>query len=173
MSGGNTTKAPGLKDLPYRRGVGAVLFNGQGLVFIGRRFSNKHPPSWQMPQGGIDEGETPEQAVMRELAEETGVNKAEVVAESKKWMTYDLPDELVGVAWGGKFRGQVQKWFALRFTGDDTDIDLNVHNKPEFRDWQWAAFEELPSLIVPFKRQLYEEILVEFKEIPTRIAADS
>ncbi|NQU62120.1 MAG: RNA pyrophosphohydrolase [Rhodospirillales bacterium] len=170
MGGKNTNKVPDLKNLPYRRGVGAVLFNGQGLVFVGRRFGKKYPLSWQMPQGGIDEGEVPEQAVYRELAEETGVEKAEVIAESKEWLTYDLPDELVGVAWGGKFRGQTQKWFALRFTGVDGDVDLNVHKKPEFRDWQWVAFKDLPDLIVPFKRRLYEEILLEFKDLPNRIA---
>ncbi len=168
MNGGDSKKA---RNLPYRRGVGAVLFNGEGKVFIGCRFGGKYPKSWQMPQGGIDEGETPEQAVLRELAEETGCGKADIIAETKQWLAYDLPDHLLGVSWGGKYKGQKQKWFALRFTGVDSDFNLNLHTKPEFFDWRWAILDELPDLIVPFKRRLYNDIVEEFGDLPERIMA--
>ena len=167
MSGGNPKNAAAL---PYRRGVGAMLFNGEGKVFIGRRFSAKYPNSWQMPQGGIDKEEDPKQAVLRELAEETGTDKAEIIAETKEWLTYDLPENLLGVSWDGRFRGQEQKWFALRFTGVDTDFNLDLHHKPEFCEWRWAGVEELQDLIVPFKRQLYKDILEEFRGLVDKIA---
>ncbi len=167
-------------DLPYRLGVGAALFNAQGLVFIGLRAGGRglraggrFPMAWQMPQGGIDEGEAPADAVVRELEEETGTAKADIIAESRAWLTYDLPDELVGVAWGGKYRGQKQKWFALRFTGADSDFDLDAADKPEFREWRWAGLRELPGLIVPFKRRLYDDIVAEFHDIPERIASQA
>lgn len=159
------------EDLPYRRGVGAVLFNAEGKVFVGRRAGGGYRNAWQMPQGGIDGEETPEEAVLRELAEETGTGKADIVAETRSWLTYDLPDNLIGVSWRGKYRGQMQKWFALRFTGDDADFDLDTHEKPEFSDWRWVGLEELPGLVVPFKRRLYEDILAEFHDLPARIAA--
>ena len=120
-------------------------------------------PAWQMPQGGIDPGETPIQAAMRELEEEIGTCKAEFVAESRAWMTYDLPAELARSVWGGRYRGQRQKWFAMRFTGSDADIDLATEN-PEFDAWRWAAPEQLPKLIVSFKRQLYIDVVAEFRE---------
>jgi len=157
------------KDLPYRRGVGAVLFDARGRVFIGLRASGRFPMAWQLPQGGIDEGETPDAAVMRELEEETGTAKAEIIGESRGWLAYDLPDELIGVAWGGKYRGQKQKWFALLFAGDDSDFDLAAHEKPEFLDWRWVDLKELPGLIVPFKRRLYDDIVAEFQDIPDSI----
>jgi putative (di)nucleoside polyphosphate hydrolase len=166
MNGGNPKNAAAL---PYRRGVGAMLFNDQGRVFIGRRFSVKYPDSWQMPQGGIDRKEAPEQAVLRELAEETGIEKAEIIAETKDWLTYDLPENLLGVSWGGRFRGQKQKWFALRFTGEDADINLDFHDKPEFCEWRWARVEELQDLIVPFKRRLYKDIIEEFSGLADKI----
>lgn len=156
--------------LPYRRGVGAVLINSNGLVFAGRRLG-AYSEAWQMPQGGIDEGESPDQAVLRELEEETGTDKAEIIAESRAWLTYDLPDDLIGVVWGGLYRGQIQKWFALEFTGLDDDIDINAHDKPEFSEWRWVALEKLPGLIVPFKRRLYDDILAEFKDVPDRITS--
>ena len=170
MSGENPANTA---DLPYRLGVGAALFNAQGLVFIGRRAGGRFPMAWQMPQGGIDEGEAPADAVLRELEEETGTAKADIIAESRAWLTYDLPDELAGVAWGGKYRGQKQKWFALRFTGTDSDFDIDADDKPEFCEWRWAALQELPGLIVPFKRRLYDDIVAEFHDLPERISSQA
>ncbi len=162
MNGEKPKKAAGL---PYRPGVGAMLLNGEGDVFVGRRSGVRRGNVWQMPQGGIDDGETPAMAVMRELAEEIGTDTADIIAETKGWLTYDLPDDLMGVSWGGRYRGQTQKWFALRFTGVDADFDLNAHGKPEFTDWKWVAMAELPRLVVPFKRRLYDEILAEFQDL--------
>jgi len=116
-----------------------------------------------MPQGGIDEGEDPGRAVLREMKEETGTDKAEILVESKHWRDYDLPDQLIGVLWGGKYRGQRQKWFLLRFLGNDGDIDLAAHGEPEFSDWKWAGIDEIVDLIVPFKRALYADIVSEFR----------
>jgi putative (di)nucleoside polyphosphate hydrolase len=158
----------GSLSLPYRRGVGALLINERGLVFVGRRIGS-YSEAWQMPQGGIDEGESPEQAVMRELKEETGTDKAKIIIESRDWLTYDLPDDLLGVAWGGEFRGQIQKWFALKFMGSDKDININAHNVPEFLEWRWLEIHELTRLIVPFKRQLYENIIAEFKDLAEQV----
>ncbi len=149
---------------PYRKGVGAVLINAEGQVFVARRIDTPGE-AWQLPQGGIDEGETPRQAVLRELAEEIGTNKAEIIAESADWLRYDLPGELADKVWGGRYRGQMQKWFALRFTGAEEDIDLEASRRPEFTDWKWAALEDLPRLIVPFKRALYEDIVAEFRHL--------
>ncbi len=149
---------------PYRKGVGAVLINAEGQVFVARRIDTPGE-AWQLPQGGIDEGETPRQAVLRELAEEIGTDKAEIIAESADWLRYDLPGELADTVWGGRYRGQMQKWFALRFTGAEEDIDLEASRRPEFTDWKWAALEDLPRLIVPFKRALYEDIVAEFRHL--------
>jgi putative (di)nucleoside polyphosphate hydrolase len=158
--------------LPYRRGVGAMLINRDGMVFVGRRAgTSRRRDSWQMPQGAIDEGESPRDAVLRELEEETGTRKVEIVAETRGWLTYDLPPDLIGVAWGGKYRGQTQKWFALRFTGEDSDFDLGAHGKPEFDQWRWVEMDELPGLIVPFKRHVYDDVVAEFRGLPKRIAA--
>jgi putative (di)nucleoside polyphosphate hydrolase len=120
-------------------------------------------PAWQMPQGGIDPGETPREAAHRELAEETGTDKAEIVAESRVWHRYDLPAEIAGRMWGGRFRGQKQLWFAMRFLGNDIDINIATAH-PEFDAWKWVAPSELPDLIVPFKRTIYLAILDEFRE---------
>jgi putative (di)nucleoside polyphosphate hydrolase len=147
--------------LPYRPCVGIMLLNRDNLVFVGRR-SDGSRDAWQMPQGGIDEGETPRQAALRELHEEVGTAKAEVIAESSRWHSYDLPPELIGQVWGGRFRGQTQKWFAMRFLGRDDDIDVATSHEPEFDAWQWVALERLPDLIVPFKRQLYADLVAEF-----------
>jgi putative (di)nucleoside polyphosphate hydrolase len=158
-------------DLPYRPCVGIMLLNPRGQVFVARRI-DMPSEAWQMPQGGIDEGEPPQAAALRELREEIGTDKAEVLAESRTWMNYDLPAELIGKLWGGRYRGQTQKWFAMRFTGMDSDINIATE-VPEFLDWKWAEIDRLPSLIVPFKRKLYEQIVAEFMPVARKIASDS
>ena len=152
--------------LPYRRCVGIALFNRDGMVFAAERIDT--PGAWQMPQGGIDKGEEPHQAAMRELEEEIGTAKAEIVAEAPDWLTYDLPLELLGRAWKGKYRGQKQRWFALRFTGTDSDINIGTRH-PEFKTWRWLPLADLPSLIVPFKRHVYEAVAREFAAIPEQV----
>ena len=145
------------EDLPYRPCVGVMLLNREGLVFVGKRL-DQTIEGWQMPQGGIDEGETPNQAVRRELLEEVGTDKAEIIAEMDDWVTYDLPPHLVGIAFHGKYKGQRQKWFALRFTGSEADINLTAH-EPEFSAFQWVALDQLADLIVPFKRETYRRVI--------------
>ncbi|HEX3993971.1 MAG TPA: RNA pyrophosphohydrolase [Acetobacteraceae bacterium] len=158
--------------LPYRPNVGAVLFNRAGLVLVARRadLPNAEAPAggWQLPQGGIDEGEDPQRAVLRELAEEIGTDRAEVIGEHGAWLTYDLPAELVGVALKGRFRGQRQRWFALRFTGEDSDIRLDADPHPEFDAWRWIRLPELPGLAVPFKRAIYEVLVASFARFAER-----
>lgn len=154
-------------SLPFRPCVGLALFNRDGLVFAARRIDTPGD-AWQMPQGGIDDGETPRQAALRELEEEIGTAHAEIVAESADWVRYDLPPELVGKVWNGRYRGQCQKWFALRFTGADSDIDI-VTKHPEFSDWRWLPLAELPGRIVPFKRAVYEQVAAEFAHLPELI----
>ena len=146
--------------LPYRPCVGIMLIDRGGRVFVAQRI-NTPGEAWQMPQGGIDEGESPRRAALRELHEEVGTDKAEVLAESRNWWRYDLPAELVPRRWGGRYRGQEQKWFALRFLGTDADIDIATE-VPEFRAWRWAELAELADIIVPFKRHIYREIIAEF-----------
>ncbi|HAJ22741.1 MAG TPA: RNA pyrophosphohydrolase [Rhodospirillaceae bacterium] len=148
---------------PYRPCVGLMLFNNKGEVFIGNRI-DVPGDHWQMPQGGIDDGETPLDAALRELQEEIGTNKATVLAESATWYPYDLPAGLSRRIWKGKYRGQTQRWFALRFLGTDEDIDLTSH-KPEFGEWRWVDIQALPDLIVPFKRPIYERVLAEFADL--------
>ena len=140
-----------------------MLLNRQGEVFIGRRIDMPSLPAWQMPQGGIDRGETPSQAALRELKEEIGTDRAEILGASRGWLRYELPAELAGKVFGGRYCGQKQKWFAMRFIGKESDIDLATEH-PEFDRWQWVAPHRLPELIVPFKRQLYLDILAEFRE---------
>ncbi|NQU55798.1 MAG: RNA pyrophosphohydrolase [Rhodospirillales bacterium] len=152
-----------IKDtLPFRPCVGAMLLNSKDQVFVAKRIETPGN-AWQMPQGGIDNGEDPRQAVLRELKEETGTDRAEIIAESEHWRNYDLPDNLIGVLWGGKYRGQRQKWFVLRFLGVDGDIDLEAHGEPEFSAWKWVGIDEIVDLIVPFKRALYADIVTEFR----------
>ena len=139
-----------------------MLFNQDGKVFVGKRI-DQTVEGWQMPQGGIDKGETPVEAVLRELQEEVGTDKADVLGEMEDWITYDLPAHLVGVAFHGKYKGQRQKWFALRFTGTDADIDLTAHD-PEFSDFQWVTLDALPGLIVPFKRETYKAVIAALKK---------
>ncbi|MBX6374402.1 MAG: RNA pyrophosphohydrolase [Acetobacteraceae bacterium] len=155
-----------MSDLPYRDNVGAVLFNRDGFVFVARRADLPNAEGaaggWQLPQGGMDPGEDPRVAVLRELAEEIGTDKAEILAEHDAWLTYDLPPELIGKALGGRYRGQRQRWFALRFLGEDSDIRLDADPHPEFDAWRWARLEELPGLAVHFKRAIYEELVRAF-----------
>ncbi len=146
----------------YRRGVGIMLLDPRNRIFAGRRIDT--PGAWQMPQGGIDEGESPRHAALRELKEEVGTDRAEILGETRDWLTYELPGDLHLQAWNGRYRGQAQKWFAMRFTGSDGDIRLDAH-VPEFDAWKWIAPAELLRLIVPFKRKLYENVLAEFAEL--------
>ena len=152
--------------LPYRPCVGIMLLNRDGKVFVGKRI-DQTVEGWQMPQGGIDKGETPKQAVWRELLEEVGTDKAEIIAEMDAWVTYDLPQHLIGVAFHGKYKGQKQKWFALRFTGDDADINLTAH-EPEFSSFQWVEMDALAGLIVPFKRPTYEQVIAALRPLAKR-----
>jgi putative (di)nucleoside polyphosphate hydrolase len=140
-----------------------MLINREGLVFVGRRI-DQTVEGWQMPQGGIDEGETPVEAGLRELEEEIGTCKAEQLREMKEWLSYDLPQHLLGVALHGRYRGQKQKWIAMRFLGHDGDIDIRTEH-PEFAAWKWLAMEALPRLIVPFKRDTYEKVIAEFHDL--------
>jgi putative (di)nucleoside polyphosphate hydrolase len=152
-------------ELPYRPCVGIMLVNMDGKVFVGQRLDNV-VEAWQMPQGGIDEGEDAKVAVLRELGEETGItpDHVEIIAKAKEEHFYDLPADLVGKLWGGRYRGQRQFWYLARFLG--TDADVNIQTKhPEFRDWKWIAPELLPEVIVPFKRKLYRDILKEFHDL--------
>lgn len=152
-------------DRPYRPCVGVMLLNMAGLVFVGNRI-DVPGDHWQMPQGGIDEGESPADAAYREVQEETGIapEKVELIRESDRWLHYDLPGALSRRIWKGRYRGQKQRWFAMRFHGEDTDIDLDFH-KPEFGAYRWARISDLPSLIVPFKRDTYEQVVNEFQDI--------
>ena len=154
----------------YRPCVGVMLLNEKGLVWIGRRFQKQNDDGvghwWQMPQGGIDKGEDPAVAARRELAEETAINSAEIIAEAPGWYNYDIPEHLIGQSWNGKYRGQTQKWFALRFTGEDSEINLApVGPKQEFDQWRWARMDELLNLIVPFKKPVYEKVVAAFRHL--------
>ena len=161
------------EDLPYRPCVGIVLLNADGKVWAGRRLPNtetfgKDALRWQMPQGGIDKGEDPLLAAKRELWEETGVTTASVIGEIEDWLDYDLPDRLIGVGLRGKYRGQTQKWYAFRFEGDESEI--NITHPPdgsdqEFDKWEWKDLSEMPDLIVEFKRAIYERVVAEFSGI--------
>jgi putative (di)nucleoside polyphosphate hydrolase len=146
--------------LPYRRNVGAVLFNSDGLVLVARRAgvpnAEGQAGGWQLPQGGIDADEDPRHAILRELAEEIGTDRAEIIGEYPEWLTYDLPPALVGIALGGRYRGQRQRWFALAFMGTDADIRLDLDPHPEFDAWRWTPLTKLPELAVGFKRPIYE-----------------
>jgi putative (di)nucleoside polyphosphate hydrolase len=160
---------PRFEDLPYRSCVGIMVLNYQGRAFIGRRRDGpEHVDdihAWQMPQGGIDPGEDPWRAALRELWEETGIHSVERLGEVAEWLTYDIPRAIAGEAWNGKYRGQSQKWFALRFTGPDSEIDI-AHpgggHKPEFVDWRWEPIDNLPGLVIPFKRPVYERVVAAF-----------
>ncbi|MCY3984831.1 MAG: RNA pyrophosphohydrolase [Roseovarius sp.] len=150
--------------LPYRPCVGIMLLNSEGHVFTGQRLDYQGP-AWQMPQGGMEEGEEPHEAALRELQEETGIvpELVEPIGESRFWARYDLPLDLVPRLWGGRYRGQRQKWFLMRFLGSDDDVAIDTET-PEFSRWRWLPPAELPAAIVPFKRKVYENLLVEFKD---------
>jgi putative (di)nucleoside polyphosphate hydrolase len=159
---------PPYESLPYRPCVGTMVLNARGRVFIGRRtegpehVDNIH--AWQMPQGGIDRGEDPWPAALRELYEETNIRSVAKLGEIEEWLSYDIPRAIVGQAWKGKYRGQTQKWYALRFTGDESEIDISCPggHEPEFVEWRWEPMANLPDLIVPFKRKVYERVVKEF-----------
>ena len=156
-------------DLPYRPNVGAVLFNHRGQVFLGRRADITDREVWQLPQGGIDAGEDPQTAVLRELREEIGTDDAAILGSHPETLTYDLPPELRGSVWGGRFRGQTQQWFALRLLADDSAIDLTAHGAPEFSAWRWAPLESLADLDVGFKRPIYQRLAVDFAPLRDRL----
>jgi putative (di)nucleoside polyphosphate hydrolase len=163
-------------ELPYRPCAGLAVFNRDGLVFVGRRTDGpEHTDAthiWQMPQGGIDDNEDPYDAALRELYEETNIRSVEKLGEVPDWLTYDIPREIVGAAWSGKYRGQKQKWFALRFTGDESEINTLTpgggDHEAEFTDWRWVALEQVPALVVPFKQQVYERVVKEFGKFAGR-----
>lgn len=151
-------------SLPYRPAAGIMLINGNGKVFVGQRMDSTLE-AWQMPQGGIDAGEAPLTAALRELGEETGIaaDKVELIATAREELLYDLPAELIGKLWKGRYRGQRQTWFLFRFIGDESDIDIRTEHQ-EFRAWRWADPADLPAMIVPFKKALYEQVLDHFSE---------
>jgi putative (di)nucleoside polyphosphate hydrolase len=159
------------EDLPYRPCAGMAVFNRKGLVFIGRRIDGpEHVDdvhAWQMPQGGIDENEDPYKGALRELQEETNIRSVEKLGEIKEWVYYDIPREIAGKAWKGRYRGQKMKWYALRFTGKESEIDI-AHpaggHEPEFVEWRWERLEKTADLVVPFKRTVYERVVAEFSK---------
>ncbi|WP_417414965.1 RNA pyrophosphohydrolase [Hoeflea sp.] len=161
-------------SLPYRLCVGIMVLNSDGLVWAGRRIAEGNteydgsPQLWQMPQGGIDDNEIPYQAALRELYEETGMHSVELLAEAPDWIDYDLPDHLIGIGLKGKYRGQRQRWFALRFTGEESEISINPPpggHKAEFDAWEWKPMQDLPGLIVPFKRKAYDQVVAAFAHL--------
>lgn len=152
-----------LKRLPYRPSVGLMIINNKFEVFVGKRLDSK-TEAWQMPQGGIDDGETPRVSALREMKEEIGTNNAEIIAETKQWYHYDLPFYLISKLWNGRYRGQRQKWFLLKYLGADEDITID-NEHPEFIAWKWVKMEELPQIIVPFKKSLYISVIEEFRDV--------
>mgnify|MGYP001223128140 CR=1 FL=1 len=147
------------KKLPYRKGVGMMVLNDKKKIFIGKRIDNQK--AWQMPQGGVDNNEDYETAAKRELYEETGIQSIRIIKKSKEMYTYDLPKSLLGKIWKGKYMGQKQKWFLIKFLGPDSEINLN-QKYPEFNQWKWVDIDQLPKLIVPFKKKLYLSVIEEF-----------
>ena len=168
------------EKMPYRDCVGTAVFNDEGLVFIGRRKPDENSEDrsetaapWQMPQGGIDKGELPDETALRELFEETSIRSVELIGEAPDWIYYDLPDEALGIALKGKYRGQRQRWFAFRFVGDESEINVVAPGDgsmpAEFDQWRWEELEKLPDLIVPFKREAYRQIVAAFRDLPARL----
>lgn len=150
-------------ELPFRQGVGMVIVDKNNRIFVGKRIDSK-VNGWQMPQGGIDLGETPSSAALREMEEEIGSNKGKIIAESKKWYSYRVPTFLIPKLWNGQYCGQRQKWFLIRFTGKDSDININTET-PEFDQWKWVELDQLLVDIIPFKLKLYQQVIQEFKPI--------
>lgn len=162
------------EDLPYRPCVGVMVINSEGLVWAGRRIAEGNseydgsPQLWQMPQGGIDKGEDPTAAAYRELYEETGMRSVTLLGQSRNWINYDLPSHLIGIGLKGKYRGQTQRWFAFRFKGSEDEIQINPPpggHSAEFDAWEWKPIRELPNLIVPFKRNVYDQVVAEFEHL--------
>jgi putative (di)nucleoside polyphosphate hydrolase len=151
--------------LPYRRCVGIMVLNNSGLVFVGRRVNFDSDEAWQMPQGGVDNGEALRDAALRELEEETGISNVTVLAEASDWFTYDIPLRNPGMGLRGKYRGQKQKWFAMRYLGQDQEIDLTRHKPQEFDAFRWVEIDELVELIVPFKREVYSQVVASFRHL--------
>tara|TARA_Y100000768_G_C23962409_1_gene676068 strand:+ start:418 stop:888 length:471 start_codon:yes stop_codon:yes gene_type:complete len=151
------------KTLPLRIGVGAVLLNNDNKVLVGKRRDNPIN-KWQMPQGGVDKNEKIVDALKRELFEETSIKSYKIIHELDRWLTYELPEDLLGKIWRGKYRGQKQRWFILRFSGEESEINVNT-KKPEFLEWKWTDIESLPNIIVDFKKKVYKELVVEIKKI--------
>ena len=149
------------KKLPYRKGVGMMVFNDKKKIFVGKRIDNQ--TAWQMPQGGVDNNEDYETAAKRELFEETGIQSIRIIKKSRKMYTYDLPEYLLGKIWKGKYKGQKQNWFLMKFLGPDSEINLK-QKYPEFNQWKWVDITELPRLIVPFKKKLYLSVIQEFNK---------
>ena len=152
-------------ERPYRPCVGIILINQLNLVFVGQRLDNK-VEAWQMPQGGIDDGETPIEAGYREMLEEIGTNQADFISAHPDWLDYDIPEDLANQLWGGRYRGQTQKWLAFRFTGNDDAINI-MTSEPEFRSWKWATAATLPDMAVPFKRDVYRQVLTHLQPLLT------
>ena len=150
-------------NLPFRPGVGMMIIDKSNRIFVARRIDAKSS-GWQMPQGGIDLGETPSAAALREMLEEIGSSQGHIIAESKSWYSYKLPEPLIPKLWNGKYCGQRQKWFLIRFTGSDQNINISTAN-PEFSDWRWIAPDQLLKIVIPFKSKLYEKVLEEFKDV--------
>ena len=157
-------KAANQTELPLRPCVGIMVLNNQGRVWVGQR-CDRNSDAWQMPQGGIDTGETPRQAALRELEEEIGTANVEILGETESWLDYELPRELIGQAWNGRFRGQTQKWFVVRFLGDDGEINIDRERHAEFDAWRWLDPQLLPDVIVPFKKAVYQALLEEFVDL--------
>lgn len=178
-----TQDRPQRDAMPYRDCVGVILFNREGKVFLARRILTPGPDTsevaapWQCPQGGIDDGEEPLRAAYRELYEETGIRTIRLLAEAPEWTHYDLPDDVLGIALKGKFRGQRQKWFAFLFEGEESEIDLEMADDPncdpEFDDWRWEELKALPDLVVPFKRDVYLAVVNAFSHLPQQITQAS
>ena len=160
------------EDLPYRKGIGLMILNKNLEVFVGMRIDSKQE-AWQMPQGGVDDGEELRDAALREMEEETGSRNAEILAETINWYSYDLPDYLVPKLWDGKYRGQQQKWYLLQFLGIDDEFNISSSHNAEFMQWRWSKIEDLPNIIISFKRDLYISVIEEFRDHIIKLKKDA